>query len=187
MLHNTVQTMKYGEKNSRLWGQVDLDGNPDPVCVLSHSSHGRLFVTPWTVASQVSLSMGFLRQEHWRELPFPPSGDLPNPGIELKSLVSPALAEGFFTSSTTREAQVQILPLDKWAHWPNWRSPQPPLLQRLRIPSSLGFPGGSDCKESACNAADLGLSPASGRSSGGGHGNPLQYSCLENAMDRGAW
>ena len=43
-----------------------------------------------------------------------------------------------------------------------------------------GFPGGSDCKESAWNAGNLGLIPGLGRSPGGGHGNPLQYSCLEN-------
>ena len=44
----------------------------------------------------------------------------------------------------------------------------------------LGFPGGSDSKKSTCNAGDLGLIPGLGRSPGGGHGNPLQYSCLEN-------
>ena len=44
----------------------------------------------------------------------------------------------------------------------------------------MGFPGGSDSKESACNAGDLGSIPGLGRSPGGGHGNPLQYSCLEN-------
>ena len=49
------------------------------------------------------------------------------------------------------------------------------------------FAGGSDGKESVCNAGDLGLIPRLGRSSGGGHGSPLQYSCLENSMDRGAW
>ena len=48
-----------------------------------------------------------------------------------------------------------------------------------------GFPGGSDGKESACNAGDLGSVPGLGRSPGGGHGNPLQYSCLENPMDGG--
>ena len=47
-----------------------------------------------------------------------------------------------------------------------------------------GFPGGSDGEESACNPRDLGSIPGSGRSPGGGHGNPLQYSCLENSMDR---
>ena len=47
-----------------------------------------------------------------------------------------------------------------------------------------GFPGGSDGKESACNAGDLGLIPGSERSPGEGNGNPLQYSCLENSMDK---
>ena len=46
---------------------------------------------------------------------------------------------------------------------------------------------GSDGKESACNAGDLGSIPGSGRSPGEGNGNPLHYSCLENPMDRGAW
>ena len=49
------------------------------------------------------------------------------------------------------------------------------------------FPGGSDGKESTCNAADLGLIPGLGRSPGERNSNPLQYSCLENSMDRGAW
>ena len=59
----------------------------------------------------------------------------------------------------------------------------------VRISSVLlsCFPGGSDDKESACNAGDLSLTPGSGRSPGGGHGNPLQYSWLENPTDRGAW
>ena len=51
----------------------------------------------------------------------------------------------------------------------------------------MGFPGGSDSQESACNVGDLGLIPGSGRSSGEEHDNPLQYSCLENPMHRGAW
>ena len=50
-----------------------------------------------------------------------------------------------------------------------------------------GFPGGSDDKASACNAGDPGLIPGLGRSPGEGNGNPLQYSCLENSMDGGAW
>ena len=50
-----------------------------------------------------------------------------------------------------------------------------------------GFPGGSAGKESACSAGDAGPVPVSGRSSGGGRGNPLQYSCPKNPMDRGAW
>ena len=51
----------------------------------------------------------------------------------------------------------------------------------------MGFPGGSDGKESACNAGDPGLIPGSGRSPAGGSGYLLQYSCLENTMDTGAW
>ena len=51
----------------------------------------------------------------------------------------------------------------------------------------MGFPGGSDGKESACNAGDMVLIPGLGRSPGEGNGSPLQYSCLENCMDRGAW
>ena len=50
-----------------------------------------------------------------------------------------------------------------------------------------GFPGGSESKESTCNAGELGLIPGSGRSPGEGKGKPLQCSCLENPMDRGAW
>ena len=51
----------------------------------------------------------------------------------------------------------------------------------------MGFPCGSDGKESSCNAEDLGLIPGLGRSPGEGNGNSLQYSCLENSMDRGTW
>ena len=51
----------------------------------------------------------------------------------------------------------------------------------------LGFPGSSEVKASACNEGDLGSIPGLGRSPGEGNGNPLQYSCLENPMDGGAW
>ena len=51
----------------------------------------------------------------------------------------------------------------------------------------LDFPGGADGKESACKAGDLGLIPAWGRCLGEGNGHQLQYSCLENSMDRGTW
>ena len=58
----------------------------------------------------------------------------------------------------------------------------------LGFPSgSAGFPGGSVSKESACNAGDPGSIPGSGRSPGEGNDYPLQYSCLDNFMDRGAW
>ena len=66
--------------------------------VLSRFSHVRLFVTLWTVAHQVPLSMGFSRQEYWSGLPFPSLGDLPNPRIELVFLMSPSLIDEFFTT-----------------------------------------------------------------------------------------
>ena len=66
--------------------------------------------------------------------------------------------------------------------------PQSLLFKRLIIlPSYSGFLSGSDSKESAYNAGNPGLSSGSGRSHGEGNGNPLQYSCLGNSMDRGTW
>ena len=61
----------------------------------------RLFEIPWTVAHQAPLSMGFSRQEYWSGLPFPSPGELPDPGIEPESLVSPSLAGRFFTPGAT--------------------------------------------------------------------------------------
>ena len=73
-------------------------------CVLSRFSRIWLCMTLWTVAHQASLFMGFPRQEYWSGLPCPPPGNLPNPGIKPTSLMSPALAGGFFTSSAAWEA-----------------------------------------------------------------------------------
>ena len=58
-------------------------------------SHVQLFANPWAVACQAPLSIGFPRQEYCSELPFPPPGNLPDPGIEPMSLMSPALAGRF--------------------------------------------------------------------------------------------
>ena len=68
-------------------------------CVPSCSRH--VFKTLWTIASQAPLTMEFSRQEYWNRLSFPPPGDLPDPGIKPASLLSPALAGGFFTISAT--------------------------------------------------------------------------------------
>ena len=68
-------------------------------CVLSHVC---LFATPWTVAPQAALSMGILQVRIPERLPFPPPGDLPNPGIEPMSTVSPALGGRFFTTEVSR-------------------------------------------------------------------------------------
>ena len=70
-----------------------------------------------------------------------------------------------------------------WRQWDMWS----PRLYLVYTQVCLGFPDSSNGKEFACNAGDLGLIPGSGRSSGGGNSNPLQYSCLEIPMDRGAW
>ena len=67
-------------------------------------------------------------------------------------------------------------------HWVKQRT--------VLVPTRRGFPGGAGGKEPFASAGDIrdtGSIPGSGRSSGGGHGNPLQYSCLENPVDRGAW
>ena len=71
------------------------------MCVLSCV---QLFATPWIVACQVPLSLELFQQEYWSGLPFPPLGNLLNPGIEPVSLKSPALAGVFFTTSATWEA-----------------------------------------------------------------------------------
>ena len=62
--------------------------------MLSRFSHVQLFAIPWTVAHPAPLFIGFPGQEYWSGLPFPPPGDLPDPGIEPTSLRSPALASG---------------------------------------------------------------------------------------------
>jgi len=72
--------------------------------VLSHFSWVWLFVTLWTKPRQAPLSMRLSRQEYWNGLPCSPPGDLPDPGIEPTSLMSPALAGGFFTTGATWEA-----------------------------------------------------------------------------------
>ena len=70
-------------------------------------SHVPLFVTPWPVCSSLrSLFMEFFREKYWSEVPFPTPGSLPDPGIEPSSLLSSALAGGFFTPSATWEAPI---------------------------------------------------------------------------------
>ena len=66
-------------------------------------SHVQLFATPRTIACQVPQSMGFSREEPWSGLPFPPLGDLPDPGIEPVSPVTPVLASELFTTTPHRK------------------------------------------------------------------------------------
>ena len=84
-------------------------------------SRVRLFATPWTIARQASLSVGFFWQEYWHGVPLPPSGYLLDPGIKLASLMSPALAGGFFTTSTTWEAPAKVLLLLLLSHFSHVR------------------------------------------------------------------
>ena len=95
--------------------------------------------TPWTVAHQAPLSVGFSRQEYWSGLPCPPAGDLPHPGIESALLTSPALAGRFFTSSTTWEAQSwlhHLLTVQPWARSYLLGLSFPPLWMEITIVSA---------------------------------------------------
>ena len=96
-----------------------LSGSPSSVlstghsCMLSCFSRVPFYVTPLTSAPQAPLSLGFFRQEHWSGLPWSPPGDLPDPGIELESLLSSALAGRFLTTSATWEAPINWTLLSK--------------------------------------------------------------------------
>ena len=88
--HRELCSIVCGSLDGRgAWGRI--------VTVVQLLSPVQLFAIPWTVAHQALLSMGFLRQEYWSGLQFPPPGDLPDLGIELVFLTSPALAGGLFS------------------------------------------------------------------------------------------
>ena len=80
------------------------------MCVLNRFSCVQLFATLWTVACQDPLSMEFSRQEYWNGLPFPPPGDLSDPGIKPVSLVSPPLLGGIFTSESLGKGYLKMFP-----------------------------------------------------------------------------
>ena len=95
----------------------------------------------------------------------------------------PSAYQGFPGSSDGKKVYLQCRrpQLDSWVGKISWRR------DRLPIPVFLGISGGSACKESACNAGDLGSVPGLRRSPGVGNDNLLQYYCVENSMGRGAW
>ena len=125
----------------------------------------RLCATLGTIAHQAPLSMGFSRQEYWSGLPWPPPGDLPNPGIELWSLTSSALVGRFFITSTTWEGPQIGITVCSLEHSITWK------LQRSFIPlqdasSSSGW-GRSECRPQPASLCyrrreSLLLSPESG-------------------------
>ena len=84
----------------------DTPGDTSNVCACSVTSVMSGPVTPWILAHQALLSIGFSRKEYWSGLPCPPPGDLSDPRIEHTSLMSPSLAGGFFTTKATWEAPV---------------------------------------------------------------------------------
>ena len=120
-------------------------------------SHVQLFAIPWTVAYQAPPSMGFSRQECWSGVPFPCT----------RPLQMSVAVWCLWTGSSSSQSWVKNLQSSR-EYW-------------------LSFPGDSDSKESACIGGDTGLISGSGCFPGEGNGNPLQDSCLENSMDRGAW
>ena len=120
------------------------------VCVLSHFSHVQLFVTPWSIAHQALLFMGFSRQEYWSGLPCPPPGDLPDPEIELTSLTSSALIGEFFTISAIWEAPhllwkvlISTLEYDTLLRWLRQ--------ENLQAESPSHVPLTQDLEKSLCN------------------------------------
>ncbi|CAI9151880.1 unnamed protein product [Rangifer tarandus platyrhynchus] len=102
--------------------------------------------------------------------------------VKVKSLSHVRL---FMTPWTAAYQAPPSMGFSRQGYWSGVPLPTP--RDRLPTPVFLGFPSGSAGKESACNTGDLGSIPGLGRAPGEGNGNPLQCSCLENPMDRGAW
>ena len=142
--------------------------------MLSHFSRVWLFATPWTVAHQAPLSVGFSGQEYWNGFPLPS----PHPNLctcEKKKSLKHRCFYDYTVINVAKLRRSVILNVGKDLSYitdgsVKWCGPF----------GKLGFPGGSDGRESTCNAGDLGSIPGFGRSPGGEHGNSLQYSCLKN-------
>ena len=121
------------------------------------------FATPWTVAHQAPLSLGFPRQEYWSVLTFPSLGNLPDPGIEP---TSPTLAGGFFTTEPPgKPGEVCI-----YAYIYTYI-----VLVVKNPPHNAG------------KHKRPGFDPGSGKSPGEGNGTQFQFSFLKNPMDKEAW
>ena len=142
----------------------------------------RLLATPWTAAYQAPLSMGFSRQEYWSGVPWT--------AFQVRAIPCPDSTDNK-SSSTKHPWCWPEEPEDEMkAAATTLTSVTGRLLSYRFVWESPGFPGGTTGKEPAARAGgarDTGLIPGPGRSPGGGHGNLLQYSCLENPMNSGAW
>ena len=127
-----MQTHRLRDRTCGCWweGQGGHSGSSGGcVCVPGHPVVSDSFATPWTVARQAPLPIGFSRQEYWSGWPFPPPGDLPNPGIKPTSLMSPVWAGGFFTTSTTWETLLSLFsrPVVSDSSQPHeWQHTRPP-------------------------------------------------------------
>ena len=108
----TTHTFPTPPQIHTVWKEVTLDSLSLHACMLSPFSCVQHSATLWTVAHQAPLSMGFSRQEYWSGLPCPLPGNLPNSGTEPRSLMSPALARRFFT--TSKELGSPKPELNKW-------------------------------------------------------------------------
>ena len=140
--HNWESFTFHFQEILKCWVGRSLNTSSEaPAWVLSCFRCIPLCVTLWTAVCQAPLPIGFSRQEYWSGLPFPPPGDLPNPGIKPSSPVSPVLAGGFFTTSATWEAPLQVHPwanrsgseeswelLKSWASRLSWRAILPQVL-----------------------------------------------------------
>ena len=122
----------------------------------------------------VQFSCSFMSDSLWpHELQHArPPCPLPTPGVHSNSRPSSRWCHPAISSSVVPFSSCQRKTNFIWLH---------------EAPCSPCFPDGLDHKESACNAGDLGSIPGLGRFPREGHGYPIQYSCLENSMDRGAW
>ena len=177
----------------------------------SKGSRIRLFATPWTAAYQAPPPMGFSRQEYWSGLPLPSPVKRSRLGEFGKEYWKEGATEkegkpgdsGIWEGKWERntKSSVSICQMNEryvyaeFKYRPFWPNDLHILIQFLNtflfniigVNKLLGFPDGSAGKEFTWNAEDTGSVPELGRSPGGGQGNPLQYSCLENPTDRGSW
>ena len=142
-------------------------------------SHVQLLATPWIISHQAPLSMGFSRQEYKSGLPFPPPGVLLDPWIKPRSHLFPALAgDSLPLCHLGSPPNTHISYIHKHTY---------PHIHSTHTHTHTHFPDGSVVKNPPASGRDVGSIPELGRSPGLGNGNLLQYSCLENPMERGAW
>ena len=143
--------------------------------VVQSLSHVQCFVTPGTAA-------------HWSPLPSTISQSLLKfMSIELVMLTNHLILSPPSPFAFNLSQHQGLFPWVGFSHQLAKALELQLKLQSFQFKVETGFPGGSDGKESACNAGDLGSIPGLGRSPREGNGNPLQYTCLENPMGRGAW